>query len=290
MPSDEPPSAVPSVGDAGTEECLVGPEGGPADLRRTWDPARRVLTEAAVSGPFVEVGTLKWRFRTDGQVIAYVGFSGVDGPAFQRDSRYDEQGNRIDFAASSPDVADVMTPSSSEPDQGYSTENEYDGEGRLLRSTTSEYGANQSGLPPLVSTFTEDNEGRCFEVDSGDYGTLTIGYNDAGRISTLEKRGGSLGFCTLFATTTFTYDDAGRLFTKTFTCMGGLSGPNNGGTSSETHTYHADGSETVETFDGLTDVSNESHRIITRSSECLAIDAEIGTPADARCRGAMQGW
>lgn len=250
--------------------------------RKVWDAAKRTLTatSTAGSGSDASTSTLKWRYREDGQIIAYIG---VEQP-FQHDYQYDAQGNCSDFVLSYPAAPDLMAPSSAEPWMGSSYANEYE-DGRLKTSTMSEYGAGKSSLPPRSSTFSEDAEGRCVEIDGGEYGQRVIEYDDAGRVQRVVKTGAALGFC-VNATTTNTYDDAGRVLTTIMECSGGNSGPNNGGAQSSTHTYHADGSETVDYVDGLTDVG-DGRSTTTRTAACLAQDAAIGKAPDARCRVGM---
>ena len=167
---------------------------------------------------------------------------------------------------------------------GHAYENEY-ADGRLVSSTMSEYGPGQVGLPPNLTTFVEDAEGRCIEKDAGAYGKRLISYDAAGRLAKVEKTGAAMGFC-VNATTVVTYDDAGRVLETSMECSGGNSGPNSGGVQSTTHTYHADGSETADYFDGLTDVG-DGRSTTERSAACLALDEAIGKPLDARCRVGM---
>lgn len=250
--------------------------------RKVWDAEKRILTatSTAGSGADASTSTLKWRYRNDGQIIAYIG---VEQP-FQHDYQYDAEGNRSDFFLSYPAAPDLMAPSNAEPWMGTTYANEYE-DGRLKASTVSEYGAGKSSMPPQANAFSEDAQGRCVAIDGAEYGQRVIEYDDAGRVERVVKTGATLGFC-LNATTTNTYDDAGRLLTTVMQCSGGNSGPNNGGSQSSTHTYHADGSETVDYVDGLTDVG-DGRSTTTRTAACLAQDAAIGKAPDARCRVGM---
>lgn len=250
--------------------------------RKSWNAAERILTATSSSGSGSDAAksTLKWRYRTDGQIIAYIG---VEQP-FQHDYRYDDQGNRLDFVLSYPAVPDLKMPSSAEPWMGTAYDNEY-ADGRLVASTMSGYGAGQTGLPPSRSTFSEDAEGRCVEIDGDTYGKRVINYDAAGRVVKVIKTGATMGFC-VNATTVLTYDAAGRILENNMECSGGNSGPNNGGVQSTTHTYHADGSETVDYVDGLTDVG-DGRSTTTRTAACLAQDAAIGKALDSHCRVGM---
>lgn len=283
-------TAAPDSGDDGTtvpaKECVEVRKSDngvfQTTTRRFWNAAERVLTATSSSGSGSDAATstLKWRYRTDGQIIAYVG---VEQP-FQHDYRYDDEGNRIDFVLSYPAAPDLMTPSSAEPWMGSAYDNEY-ADGRLVASTMSGYGAGQIGSPPSRTTFTEDAEGRCIEVDGGAYGKRIIAYDAAGRVAQVVKTGATMGFC-VNATTVLTYDAAGRILESNMECSGGNSGPNNGGAQTTTHTYHADGSETVYYVDGLTDVG-DGRSTTTRTAACLAQDAALGEAQDSRCRVGM---
>lgn len=250
--------------------------------RKTWNAAERTLTATATSSADAgaAVSTLKWRYRTDGQIVAYIG---VEQP-FQHDYEYDAEGNRTDFHLSYPAVPDLMTPSSAEPWSGAAYENEY-AEGRLVASTLSEYGASQPGVPPILSSFTEDAEGRCVEIDDSEFGKRVISYDAAGRVAEVVQTGAFMRFCA-DATTTTTYDDAGRIIETNMDCSGGNRGLNNSGVRSTQHTYHADGSETVDYVDGLVDVG-DGRLTTTRTAACLEQDAAIGKPLDLRCRVGM---
>ena len=252
---------------------------GKTTTHKAWNAADRILAarSSSSSDGGSSVSTLKWRYRDDGQVIAYLG---VEQP-FQHDYAYDDEGNRTDFYLSYPAVPDLMAPSSAEPYMGTRYENEY-ADGRLVASVTSEYGTSGFGGEPTRSTFTEDAEGRCVEIDQGEYGKRVISYDEAGRVAQVVKTGAAKGFC-VNATTTLTYDDAGRPIETNMACSGGNSGPNDGGVQSTKHTYHANGSETVEFVDGLTDVG-DGRVTTTRTAACLAQDIAIGTASDSRCR------
>jgi len=155
--------------------------------------------------------------------------------------------------------------------------NEYSAAGRLVASTITGYGG-QPG-PTVKRAFTEDADGRCARIESTQSTNVTVEtrtYDANGRLMHGELSG------QVSSSTDLTYDDQGRILSKPHR------GPNSfgGGTSSssETHTYLPDGSERVAYYDGFTDVTSERNRIVTRTAVCLAIDAEIGVPPDARCR------
>lgn len=244
--------------------------------RKTWDAATRILTATPSSGG--ETGnTAKRRYRADGQLLALIEVE----QTFQYDYVYDEHGNSIDVYMSYPTPPDVTMPSSAPASWGTTYTNEYDAQGRLLASVTAQYGANPINVPASHSTFSEDAQGRCSQIVSDQYGTRDFSYDDASRPVKVVKTGAAQGFC-VDSTTTTSYDDAGRILQTTLECGGGNSGPNAGGTQVTTHTYHADGSETVDLVDGLVDVG-DGRSSITRSAPCLAQDAAIGKPADARC-------
>jgi YD repeat-containing protein len=268
----EPPNPVAVQGDC--LEVRSYPDEQTAAVRTggTWSSRDRILTQVSSSDGTDAVGTLKWRFRTDGQIIAYVG---VEEP-FRHDYEYDEHGNQIDFYLSYPGVPDLMSPSTASRLVGRSHANEYDAAGRLTASTANDYGDGGPGLM-FRSTFMEDSEGRCAQVDSGETGREVRMYDEAGRLARIERtdqRGST------FVDET-TYDDQDRLLVHT-SIWNGAPGIRSG-TVTTTHSYLDDGSEVVEVVDGLTDTGG-GHTITTRSATCLAIDAAIGHPADARCR------
>jgi YD repeat-containing protein len=246
-------------------------------VRRTWDADQRTATEvSSTTADFEMVQTLKWRYRSDGQILAYVG---VDNLLFQHDYAYDEHDNVVDFYLSYPETPDLMQPSSAAPWIGTSYANEYDAAGRLVQSSRAPYGEGAASIPGEVSTFTEDTAGRCIAIAS-ELLQEQLSYDDAGRLSSITRSMPTSQRCPS-STTTLSYDAAGRLLGRTLVCSGGFDGTT---TSSEDHTYEADGSETVDRYDGQTDVLGDAHWITTRSAECLAIDAAIGALPDARCR------
>ena len=53
---------------------------------------------------------------------------------------------------------------------------------------------------------------------------------------------------------------------------------------STTYSYPADGSQIVVVDDGVTDIADYIHSMLTRTPACLVIDAAIGAPPDHRCR------
>lgn len=244
--------------------------------RRTWNAVERILTATSSNGPGRR--TLQYRYRDDGQIIAYIE---VEQP-FQHDFQYDTAGNRSGFVLSYPAAPTTTMPSSAAPWFGAIYGNDYR-DGRLVTSSTYEYGADRPTLLRNRSTFTEDSEGRCVEIDAGDYGKHVLSYDHAGRVEQIVRTGATGGSC-VNATTRTTYDDAGRVLETSMECSGGNSGPNNGG-QLRTHTYHADGSETV-AINGLTDV-DDGRSSTTRSAACLAQDAALGKAQDARCRVGM---
>jgi len=231
-------------------------------VRKTWDGSQRILT----------VGALKWRYGTNGRQLSYV----VVEPPFQSDSDYDEHDNILESRSSSPSVADVTKPSEDPPSAWTFYANEYDSNGRLAASTTT-----RSSRPDSDErrVYSEDADGRCVRIET----TLSTGtgvelrsYDEKGLLVSIEAAGQE-GVGDLFS-----YDEQGRVISETY------SGPTRfgGGTATRTvtHTYRPDGSEMVEVLDGFTDIGIDQHKIVTRTAACLAIDVEIGKPADARCR------
>jgi len=245
--------------------------------RRTWDRAARILTEEGSSSrTFTEVGTLKWRYTTDGRILAYIG---VEQP-FQHDYVYDDHDNVSEFRLSYPAKPDLMTPSTADTWIGTRYGNEYGADGRLTASTMSHFGSSASG--GSRSMFFEDGAGRCERIEktfvSAEPSTETRLYDEAGRVKHVEAAQQGA----LVDHTDSTYDDQGRIQTYTFVLE-----PRTGfarGMVSTTYDYLPDGTQTITRDDTLTDVADDLHVVTRRSAACQAIDAEIGKPADQRCR------
>jgi hypothetical protein len=237
---------------------------------RRWDPALRILTEETSFDYSSTVQTLKWRYTADGREIAYIG---VEQP-FQHDYRYDAHDNAVDFYLSYPSAPDLMKPSEAPAHMGTSWVHEYDGE-RLAASTETAYGSFER--PTLRHVYTEDEKGRCVQIDT----TSTEGASKETR--TYDSRDRTLRVLVEGHETysyDYTYDNEGRVVTRDY------AGP--GSTVSDsartTHAYLADGSETVEIYDGTTDVISSRYLFVKRSAQCRAIDAQLGHLPDARCR------
>jgi YD repeat-containing protein len=233
--------------------------------RRHWDPALRVLTEELflVGYPGI-ASTLKWRYTADGREIAHI----AGEPPFQHDFRYDEHGNAVEFSYSHPAAPDVMKPSDAPAETRRSWVHEYDGE-RLAASTETSYGLD---LPPLRHVYTEDEKGRCIQIDStSDEGATkeTRQYDDQDRLLGIVAEGVQT------SKYAYTYDDEGRVATREYW---------GSGWNRTTHAYLADGSETEKTYDGSNDVNRDRYGFANRTAECRTIDAQIGHPPDARCR------
>ncbi len=241
--------------------------------RKTWEPTQRILVAQYSPSPtFDTVSTLKWRYASNGRIIAYIG---VEQP-FQHDYRYDDHDNVTDFRLSYPDSVDVLSPSQAAPWMEASYANEY-GPSGLLTATTVTSSGGGAGPSPGRRTYTEDAAGRCASVEthgSQDV-TETRTYDQAGRLSTVKQSGMSWP-----GLQTITYDDQNRIATRSYTTTNAF----HPGTTTSTFTYGLDGSQTITIDDGITDVSSEQHVTVTRTAACLAIDAAIGAPADAHCR------
>jgi hypothetical protein len=277
MHADADPS-VPAANTptAGCEELTIWPDqrddSRVIHTKKTWDPARRILT--AEDSSSTGKGTLAWRYAAEGRIIAYIG---VEQP-FQQDYRYDEHDNAIDFRLTYPDKPDLATPSTASVWVGFRWANEYGPDGTLTASTMTSSGGGAGNAPAARLTFTPDSAGRCQRIESSDSrgtGVEIRGYDDAGRLSSIDVTSPDAS-----SHETKTYDEKGRLRSSTLTLN---TGPFPG-TRTIVHTLLPDGSERVETNDGLTDVQSEQHQIVTRTAACLAIDAAIGAPPDARCR------
>lgn len=244
--------------------------------RKTWDRALRILTaEYSSTRGFVNISTLRWRYASEGRIIAYIG---VEQP-FQHDYVYDEHDNVTDFRLSYPSTPNLMVPSDASPWIGTAYANEYDANGRLTTSTATPYGGGASSLGPEKSVYTEDASGHCtvIEVTSGTSSSKEVRTYDAeGRL--LEARVSGSGASVKVTT----YDSRGRI--QQWTVTG--TAPFGGGqaSSSQSYTYLPDASVSIAIHDGFTDVLSEADQTVTRTAACLAIDAEIGSPSDARCR------
>jgi hypothetical protein len=249
----------------------------------SWDPILRVLVaEHSDTNDFAKIDTLKWRYAGQGRVLAYGGIEQV----FQHDYRYDEHDNVVDFRLSYPEVFDPMTPSTASTWMGTSYQNFYDSNGRLSSSILTNYGPGYSSDPgPATMVFHEDTLGRCDLVTStlpSDEWSEVRVYDENGRLWRAERTASSTSTACATSVQTQTYDDQGRIHSAEFSCQGSIS--IGSGSRTTGYTYRSDGSEVVESFDGMTDIWSERHRIVERSPGCKAIDADIGVPPDYRCR------
>jgi hypothetical protein len=251
-------------------------------LRTTWDPALRILTvQESPSSTFATgISTLKWRYASEGRIIAYIG---VEQP-FQHDYRYDEHENVVEFRLSYPQTPDLMTPSTAPTVIGWSYDHQYDAIGRLIGSikTSSDGGA---GDPASQRAYFEDGAGRCKRIESVSPDVPYLEqrlYDDAGRLSRIDAMQGS-GTSAATRTEITTYDDQGRIHRRSGT-FSGPAGYLGSGTLTRTYDFAEDGSETITTNDDTTDVLSDRVVILTRSAACQAIDAAIGAPVDQRCR------
>jgi YD repeat-containing protein len=270
VPSD------PSVTD-GCLEVVTWPDNPTRqETRATWDPALRILTRETRSLPAApqSVATLKWRYATEGRIIAYIG---VDQP-FQHDYDYDEHANVVQFRLSYPGTPDLFTPSTAPTWIGTSYENQYSPAGRLAASTITTFGDGAGAPPARHRTFTEDDAGRCWRIESPDADSPyveTRTYDDRGRLVQIDAEQGATT-----SLTSVTYDDQDRILARSDT----YSGTGHPGTVTTTYSYPADGSQIVVLDDGVTDIADYTHSTLTRTAACLAIDAAIGAPPDQRCR------
>ena len=247
------------------------------ETRATWDPALRVLTEESRTTPATPQSvttTLKRRYADDGRIIAYIG---VEQP-FQHDYDYDDHDNVVQFRLSYPGTPDLFTPSTAATWIGTGYENQYSPGGRLATSTITQFGDGAGAPPALHRTYTEDEAGRCWRIESPDVDRPyleTRTYDDRDRLVQIDATQATSAWLT-----TITYDDQDRIVSRETT----YSGTGHPGTVTSTYSYPADGSQIVTVDDGVTDVANYSHTTLTRTAACLAIDAAIGAPADSRCR------
>lgn len=246
------------------------------ETQATWDPEQRILTKKTRSqGPGGQsVATLKWRYAAEGRVIAYIG---VEQP-FQHDYDYDDHDNVVQFRLTYPGTPDLLTPSTAPTWIGTSYENQYSPAGRLAASTITPFGDGAGGLPAQHRTYTEDDAGRCWRIDSTDAErpyVETRTYDDGGRVIQIDAEQASVT-----SLTAVTYDDQDRILARQTT----YSGTGFPGTVTTTYSYPADGSQIVVVDDGVTDIADEAHSTVTRTAACLVIDAAIGAPPDQRCR------
>jgi len=246
------------------------------ETHATWDPERRIATTQTRS-PSVDpqfVSTLKWRYAAEGRIIAYIG---VEQP-FQHDYDYDDHDNVVQFRLSYPGTPDLLTPSTAPTWLGTSYDNQYSPAGRLATSTITTFGDGAGAAPARNRTYTEDDAGRCWRIESPDADSPyleTRTYDDRGRLITIDA-----AQPTITLQTSLTYDDQDRMLTRSVT----YSGAAHPGTIATTYSYPADGSQIIVVDDGITDVADFTHSTTTRTAACLAIDAEIGAPPDQRCR------
>lgn len=247
------------------------------ETRATWDPELRILTEETRSTPATPpsvTATLKWRYAAEGRIIAYIG---VEQP-FQHDYDYDDHDNVVQFRLSYPGTPDLLTPSTAPTWIGTGYENQYSPAGRLATSTITSFGDGAGAPPALHRTYTEDDAGRCWRIESPDADRPYLEirtYDDRGRLVQIDVMQ-----ATAASLTTISYNDQDRILSRAVT----YSGTGHPGTVTTTYSYPADGSQIVTVDDGVTDVANYSHMTLTRTAACLTIDAAIGAPADARCR------
>jgi hypothetical protein len=221
--------------------------------------------------------TLKWHYGLEGQTLAYLG---VEQP-FQHDYTYDEHDNRTDFRLTYPGAPTLDAPSAASVWIGTSYANEYDASGRLVASVASTYGASSNEpTPPVRTVYREDATGRCSHIETTSARGTEVEdreYDAAGRLTHSEvvSEGSKL-------LRVIEYDDRGRVVLTTDTYSGDRE--LHAGSLVTEHDYLADGSERVDIEDQTSDVLSEVHTVRTRSAGCLAIDAQIGSRADARCR------
>ncbi|MDH5676896.1 MAG: hypothetical protein OEZ06_32570 [Myxococcales bacterium] len=244
--------------------------------RRTWDAMQRILTEMRSETPTsAAFMTLRWRYADDGRIHAYAGSD------FQHDYRYDEQKNLTDFRLTYPDGPDLTKPSEAAVWVGRASDNQYSPELRLIESVETSYGDGGSGAKPVRRVYSEEDE-RCVRIEASVDGVTTDvetrSYYEDGSLFTVTNTGeGVVGNWCASRTRTLVYHDDGTLASDTSSCVGGS-------TSSSSYSYLSDGSVRIERHDGLTDVSGRQNSVVTRTAECLEIDAAIGKRADARCR------
>lgn len=263
----------------GCLEVLTRESGTASYTRKTWDAERRELTsESANEADFAgRLWTLKWHYGLEGQILAYLG---VEQP-FQHDYSYDEHGNTKDFRLTYPGAPSLDAPSAASVWIGTSYANEYDTSGRLVASVASAYGASSNEpTPPVRTVYAEDASGRCAHVER----TLANGkevedreYDVAGRLTHSEVVGEGKKRVRVID-----YDDKGRVVRSTETFSGEREF--HAGSIVIEHDYLADGSERVDIENETSDVLGEQHSVQTRTAACLAIDAEVGSRPDARCR------
>jgi hypothetical protein len=202
----------------------------------------------------------------------------------QEDYFYDANGSRIDYRYFAIGVPDIFKPSNAEVYLGLRNENEYDDQGLLIATTVEQYGYARMNPQRYRRTFIHDERGRCSAIDSPDALEAPVHqafqYDDQGRISEIEivLPDGLLFVCSP-QHTHFEYDVRGRILERQEACGDRVSG-------SEVHTYNADGSEQIESYDGSTDVEVSSS--VHRSPACHALDEHVGKRTDQRCRVASR--
>lgn len=247
--------------------------------RKTWYPKERILVaESSSDARFSEYKTLKWRYASEGRIIAYIG---TDDLAFQHDYTYDAHDNVSDFRLSYPSPPDLSKPSAASTWIGRSFANEYDGD-RLSATTISDYGDGNAGRDPYRRVYSEDDAGRCMKIETTgselEARQQSFRYDDAGLLIREEATfSGSRPMRCQRQVTSYAYDDRRRLTSRKTLC-GEIE------MISETHTYAADGSDAADYVDNWTDIGSERYSTLKRSAACLRIDADIGKPSSARCR------
>jgi hypothetical protein len=179
---------------------------------------------------------------------------------------------------------------------GTSNANVYAADGKLLSSTETSYGPGFQGSPGPTTriTYSHDAEGRCQRIEStGDRSSVELyTYDAAGRVATIQTDRSAVSTpvrsrCASVLTTN-EYDAAGRLRQSIVKAT-----PNRGCDErlpywSQSFTYAADGSVTIDSINYDDDVTNDtividgkatpvSRSVQTRSAGCAAIDA-LTTP------------
>jgi hypothetical protein len=266
----------------------------PVSWRETWDAATRVKSQHASEAADSPV-KLAWHYDAQGRSVAYAGFGGGAYDNFQHDRLYDEHGNVKDFRLSYPSMPDVLVASTAAVWMGTSYANEYSAAGELLVTTATPYGPGNSGtVVPVRTTFRHDAQGRCQRIEGGyNDSVVTLSYDAAGQVTTHETELNTpspFSACTAGTVTSYEYDAAGRTTRSTQRCRVNGARP----IWVETHTYAADGSELIESFNYASDLVNDTmtidgeevrfaHTKESRTAGCALIEAAIAAQADAAC-------
>lgn len=254
--------------------------------RYAWFADRRVRAlerrpDGAFTGSFSEAS----RYDEAGKRITHVTWADAEPGHIdaQNDFYYDAHDNLADVHISFPDPPDVDTTSSAALSVGFRYDNRYDAAGRLVSSTRMPYGPDLQPEGYSLTSYEEDEQGRCARSVNRPTGSTSIfpntpsvvtwAYDMEDRVIEQQR---SMGDCT--STERTSYGPEGRpLEQRTWECRPVDEEPS----SRRIYAYAADGSSTQTVF--LSDPNTAASRL-TRSAGCAEISAAIGVRHDARCR------